>query len=377
MKFDARAIDAEFGNILREKLTEVGYLDAMQSISSRSYPQPVIERILWTVDEELSSILQLFCLARRVPKISIPSNWNSILHTLQNCGVIRLADDLYTMAPLCLYVVEGILYFAEHPNPLFSVYFGEDSYALLSRKRLLAPSRGRVVDVCSGAGIQGLSYGGQASEIHLVELNPIAGKLAEINAAINFPHAQVDVHVTDLLEYLETESSGFDLVVCNPPLIPLPDCYLFNQVSHGGWDGLQFVRPIIAKIDRLLLPGGQFITVGVSACIEGIPEIERHLSTRLVGVDVSAQLTYLRRLPISKGEAWLSMIHDSLLNFGLGDEVPNLDSLADAYGRMGIDSVMFYVLSVVRPFYRSQDGLQLMTLDFTKAEGLEGSWKLR
>lgn len=376
-EFNPNIVDADFGVVLREKFTEVGYLDVMQSISDATYPQQIIEHLLPTVDPELSAILQLFCLGRHVPMNLIPTSWNDVLSTFQECGIVRIAGSHYTMAPLCIYVVEGILYIAECPNPLFSVYFGEDSHALLGRKRILAPNHTRVLDLCSGAGIQGISYINQASEIHLVELNPLAGNLAELNAAINFPNNCIDVHVTDLVTYLETQTLGFDLVLCNPPLVPLPDCYNFNQVSHGGWDGLRFVRPILGKIDQLLAPGGQLLTIGVSACTGGIPEIEKCLSTYLTGMEVSACLTYLRRLPISKGGSWLAMIHDSLLNFGMTGQAPDLDSLAEAYRATETDSVVFYTVSIVRPLSGSQNCLPVRIVDFTKIANLEGAWKLR
>lgn len=377
LQLDSSAIDANFGFALREKLTEIGYVDVMQSISNTAYPQQVIERLHRTVNSDLSVILQLFCLARHVPENTIPTTWRSVIRTLEKSGIIRRVDDCCTMAPLCFYIVDGLIYIAEYPNPLFSIYFGEDSHALLAHKRLLTPNRARVLDLCSGAGIQGLSYGAQATEIHLVELNPIAGKLAEVNAAINCPNTNVTVHVIDLVEYLETIISEFDLVLCNPPLVPIPDCYLFNQVSHGGWDGIRFLRPILTKLDKLFSLGGQFITVGVSACVDGRPVIEECLCSSLAGFNVTTTLTYLRSLPLSKQGKWLQMIHDSLLNFGLGQNATDIDSLFEAYRDYGVESVIFYTLNVYRPFYYHPNRTSIKIVDFTKIEGLEGAWKLQ
>lgn len=373
--FDVRRINSGFGATLRVKLTEVGYIDVMQSISDTVYPQEIISRLCDSLDTELKEILRLFCLAEAVPRAKIPSEWTSILETLRSCGVMRSVSNCYTMAPLCIYVVGDLLYIAECPNPLFSVYFGEDSYALLTRKRLLLPDHARVLDLCSGAGIQGISFGSQAREIDLVEINAIAGKLAEINAAINFPNTQINVHVTDVMTFLESAHSEYDLILCNPPLVPIPDGFAFNRVSHGGWDGLRFVRPIIRKIDHLLAPGGQFQVIGVSSTVFGKPEIENCLSTIQNQIELSANLTYLRRLPVALDEEWITVIYHSLMNFGLGENTPDLSSLIGAYRNKNVDSVVFYTLTILRSHNHEQCA-RTQIIDFTSQNGLSGTWKL-
>ena len=120
-----------------------------------------------------------------------------------------------------------------------------------------------VVDLCTGAGAIALSVAHEvpAATVHAVEVDPGAHAWAERNLS------GTGVHLTlaDMADALPELDRTVDVVVCNPPYIPLdawesvareardhdPEAALWS-----GDDGLDAVRVLEATAARLLRPGG-------------------------------------------------------------------------------------------------------------------------
>jgi release factor glutamine methyltransferase len=119
-----------------------------------------------------------------------------------------------------------------------------------------------VVDLCSGSGAIALSVADEAvpGRVIAVERSPAALVWLRRNAAGTLVEV-VDGDVTDpaLLPGL----SDVDVVLCNPPYVPLGTVVPAEVSEHdpaeavfGGPDGLTVIRPVIALAARLLRPGG-------------------------------------------------------------------------------------------------------------------------
>jgi release factor glutamine methyltransferase len=121
-----------------------------------------------------------------------------------------------------------------------------------------------VVDLCTGSGAIALSVATEvpAAEVHAVELDRDAFAWASRNLA----GSGVDLREGDMAEAFPDLDGTVDVVVCNPPYIPLteyagvapeardhdPDLALWS-----GQDGLDAVRVLERVAARLLRPGGQ------------------------------------------------------------------------------------------------------------------------
>lgn len=121
-----------------------------------------------------------------------------------------------------------------------------------------------VVDLCTGSGAIALSVATEvpAAEVHAVELDRDAFAWASRNLA----GSGVDLREGDMAEAFPDLDGTVDVVVCNPPYIPLteyagvapeardhdPDLALWS-----GQDGLDAVRVLERVATRLLRPGGQ------------------------------------------------------------------------------------------------------------------------
>jgi release factor glutamine methyltransferase len=120
-----------------------------------------------------------------------------------------------------------------------------------------------VVDLCTGSGAVALAVATEvpAAEVHAVELGEAAGEWA----ARNLAGTGVDLRHGDMADAFRDLDGTVDVVLCNPPYIPLeayesveaeardhdPHLALFS-----GDDGLDALRVLEQVAARLLRPGG-------------------------------------------------------------------------------------------------------------------------
>lgn len=120
-----------------------------------------------------------------------------------------------------------------------------------------------VVDLCTGSGAVAASLAHEVPEarVHAVELDPAAYEFA----ARNLAGTGVDLREGDLADAFDDLLGTVDVVVCNPPYVPLeawesvaaeardhdPHLALFS-----GDDGLDAIRVLVRRAARLLRPGG-------------------------------------------------------------------------------------------------------------------------
>lgn len=129
--------------------------------------------------------------------------------------------------------------------------------------QLTGLDRPRVVELCAGSGAISLALSQEvpAAEVHAVELSPEAADWAERNLA----GTGVTLTVADMVDALPELDGTVDLVIANPPYIPLD---AFEQVAEevrlhdpalalfSGDDGLDAMRVLARAGARLLKPGG-------------------------------------------------------------------------------------------------------------------------
>jgi release factor glutamine methyltransferase len=120
-----------------------------------------------------------------------------------------------------------------------------------------------VVDLCTGSGAVALSVATElpSAEVHAVELDPEAFAWA----ARNLAGSGVDLREGDMADAFGDLDGSVDVVVCNPPYIPLGayDGVAAEAREHdpalalwSGDDGLDAVRVLERAAARLLRVGG-------------------------------------------------------------------------------------------------------------------------
>jgi len=120
-----------------------------------------------------------------------------------------------------------------------------------------------VVDLCCGSGAIALSVADEVpcAKVHAVELDPAAHAWAERNLAAT----RVDLRLGDMADAFPELNRTVDVVVCNPPYIPLeawasvaPEARDHDPALSlwSGTDGLDAMRVLESTAARLLRPGG-------------------------------------------------------------------------------------------------------------------------
>jgi release factor glutamine methyltransferase len=122
----------------------------------------------------------------------------------------------------------------------------------------------RVVDLCTGSGAIALAVATEVptADVHAVELDPGSFAWAQRNLA----GSGVDLREGDMADAFRDLDGTVDVVVCNPPYIPLTEYEGVDQEARendphlalfSGQDGLDAIRVLERVAARLLRPGGR------------------------------------------------------------------------------------------------------------------------
>lgn len=137
-----------------------------------------------------------------------------------------------------------------------------------------------VVELCAGSGAISLSIVDEAprARVHAVELDPPAFEWAQRNLA----GTGVDVRLGDMAEAFTDLDGTVDIVVANPPYIPLDawESVVPEARDHdpalalwSGDDGLDAMRVVEEVAWRLLKPGGVVGAEHADAQGESVPAV--------------------------------------------------------------------------------------------------------
>ncbi len=140
-----------------------------------------------------------------------------------------------------------------------------------------------VVDLCSGSGAVAKSLATEVGDltVHAVEMSDEAARWAQRNLA----GTGVELHTEDMAVALHELDGLVDVVVANPPYIPLeaygsvapeardhdPTVALFS-----GVDGLDAIRTVVATAARLLSPGGLLAYEHAEVQADSAPAVAVH-----------------------------------------------------------------------------------------------------
>lgn len=253
---------------LTTRLTEIGYAsfyngmyplanspEKWYALKERAIPaiRPCVDLLLLGCTVEISSLDKIVAEAViELEKIG--------LFTFEGEGRIRTTG-------FCLHPIFGLWMFYEIPSGKISVYFGQDSIALITRQLPIVGNS--CLDLCSGPGVQALYAAKQGEIVTSVELNPMAADLARVNALMNNLDNRMDIRLGNL--YSAVKGKKFDHITANPPLLPFPEELPYPIVGHGGNDGFEVTWRIIDGVAEHLTEKGiaQIIGVGLANAKRG------------------------------------------------------------------------------------------------------------
>lgn len=156
-----------------------------------------------------------------------------------------------------------------------------------------------VVDLCTGSGALALAVAEARPDatVHAVELDSTALAWARRNLTTDRVHLHAgDVTAPTLLTELDAQ---VDLVLCNPPYVPLGTRVPPEVGEHdpfkavfAGTDGLTVIKPVVTLAARLLRQGGAVAIEHDDTQGESVPAL---LTTRRVLTQVEDHNDYTNR----------------------------------------------------------------------------------
>ena len=123
----------------------------------------------------------------------------------------------------------------------------------------------KALDIGTGSGAIAISIATEANLlVDAIELSEFAAEYTRRNIESN--KAQVNLKVGDFRD-IPLALESYDLVISNPPYIPLSAVPLDPEVRdfdpelalYGGEDGLDLIREIVALAELLVRPGGMLV----------------------------------------------------------------------------------------------------------------------
>lgn len=312
-------IDSQATRTLRslvERLSSMGYAEFFSSFDPLR-PRPHE----WAVARDcapvkLRPLLDLFLLTRSVCREALTPLIGDLLGPLCELRLCSSAGSGQFVTPgLVLLPVLNNWLFCQPPQAEQTLYFGDDSVALLWRMRV--PRGSRCLDLCAGPGIQSLQASHLAAHVDAVEINPVAVALARVNVIMNGAEDRVSVHCGDLYE--PVRGARFDVVIANPPLLPFPDEIPYPLIGNGGPDGMRVTWRILDGLQNALLPKGRGQLIGCCFSDGILPLCLPRLETWAAREGVDALVTITAHQPVLPGTTYFEFLVDSAAkSTGLG-----------------------------------------------------------
>ena len=149
------------------------------------------------------------------------------------------------------------------------VYKPAEDSTLLA-ENLLVEKGDAVLDVGTGTGILALTAAEKAERVVGTDINPIAVELARENARVN-GIGNVEFVCCDLFP---PGNERFDLIVFNPPYLPVNEPGLLEKAWSGGRGGIEIIERFLDSVSNHLKDGGVFeLLVSSLGDMERIDEV--------------------------------------------------------------------------------------------------------
>ena len=269
---------------------------------------------------------------------------SSVLSLLEPLKIISHDNGLISLSGLVLERYRGVWFFADAPRFSPTLYFGYDSIGLA--RRLQSSPNGKALDLCSGPGIQALILAQGGMKTTAIDINPIASDLCELNASINGLKKTMTIVSGNLYDAVDPEER-FDLIVANPPLLPIPEGVPYPFIGDGGPDGSDVVIEILSGAHDRLTQSGTLLLIGMTTYKDGKIIPEKRISaaleeSKLIGL-MSIISTYETRRDRSwvQGLAISSIKHNSEKYSSVSDAEAHI---VKEYSNLGATHVCTYVL---------------------------------
>lgn len=258
---------------LKQFLDEINYNYLIKCANPTYYenPFPIKDLVKLNIEHlplNLRKIISFFFLGDSI--------LSSDLNTLFPIGVINelktnslITQDGITckMSGYCIvsafgyYLLTSLPYYYKNDiDGKNNVYIGFDSFSLTNYLIGLNCNFENVLDVGSGSGIQSFALSKKAKSIIGIDINENAIKTSNLNKKLNLTN-NISFFNTNIRDYNTDEK--FDLIVSNPPFIPISKSMEFYSIAgNGGVLGIDVIANIIDFSVNHITENGKLVISG-------------------------------------------------------------------------------------------------------------------
>jgi SAM-dependent methyltransferase len=254
---DADRALVEFGNALRN------HDYRFVTISPESH-----RRVLRRDERPARTLRDVFGWNRPFDPESVPAR---ILDLAFRARVVESAESQLRATVRFSNIGEKLFVHSAYPtNAANAVFFGPDTYRFCSFLGRSLTNCKRLVDVGCGSGAGGLIAAEFAEHVVLADVNPLALRLANVNAALS--DTAVELVESDVLSSVD---GHLDAVIANPPY--LRDAAHRTYRDGGGTWGEQLSLRIARESLERLGRGGKLYLYTGAPIVEGVDVLREGL----------------------------------------------------------------------------------------------------
>jgi len=183
---------------------------------------------------------------------------------LSELGIIEMASgEACALTPVIAF--DGLFLKCDSPSlklwdRVFPIH--DDESLLLARWATAQPGE-RVLEIGAGAGVAALRLASQgASKVIATDINTRVSDYFAFNAALNGLTDRVEYVHADIFAGLNGEK--FNVIVSNPPFVPVPNGSHYFLHSDGGPFGTAILERVAAEWRKHMLPAGRLYTLALS-----------------------------------------------------------------------------------------------------------------
>lgn len=281
---------------IREYLDEIMYALVDLRLSFETGPSPTgfpkfqaLQQIVKRLDTNHQVVFRLFRLGEPVDDASVQGAIpQKVLSALAAAGVLQKKDGEWQTPSLLIIPAEGLILFVGVPafyptaTKPCGIWFDLSSH-IVARSLPAFLSECKVLDICSGSGIQALLCAARGATHGVgLELSEEAVVTARANAILNGLEHKVEFRRSNLLDSLQ-DGEQFDFVVCNTPYSPV------IQGSHEGITletiGNSVLLQLLGKLPSYLSPRAR----GILATWRAVGKQSSTYQMQLIASELEAQ----------------------------------------------------------------------------------------
>lgn len=154
----------------------------------------------------------------------------------------------------------------------------------------------KILELGTGCGLLSIIAAKRGAKVTSTDINPKAVKCAKENAESEGVLEKIDFRRGNLFEPIK--NGNFDLIIFNPPYLPVPESESLEEKTQQAWDGGLDGRKIIDKflegVENHLKPRGR--SSFVQSSLTGFQETKDKLKQKNFEVNIKTEKTFFEEL---------------------------------------------------------------------------------